>query len=146
MVALLHMSACPWLNKMGNVSLKQIVCCRGKFAMLENISCQLRPGCRGHAPWPQGICTKCQPNALTLNRQVYRHVDMVMFENASLVEHFLEFWRQTMHQRVGFLYGRYQPHKDVPLGLKATVAAIYEPPQVLPLIFVFCSLSSYCCV
>lgn len=102
---------------------------KGKFAMLENISCQLRPGCRGHAPWPQGICTKCQPNALTLNRQVYRHVDMVMFENASLVEHFLEFWRQTMHQRVGFLYGRYQPHKDVPLGLKATVAAIYEPPQ-----------------
>ncbi|XP_040355758.1 nuclear protein localization protein 4 homolog isoform X1 [Ixodes scapularis] len=102
---------------------------KGKFAALENISCQLRPGCKGHAPWPQGICTKCQPNALTLNRQVYRHVDMVMFENASLVEHFLDFWRETMHQRVGFLYGRYQPHKDVPLGIRAIVAAIYEPPQ-----------------
>lgn len=104
--------------------------CRGKFAGLENISCKLRPGCRDHAPWPRGICTKCQPNALTLNRQVYRHVDMVMFENPTIVEHFLDFWRETMHQRIGFLYGRYEPHKDVPLGIRATVAAIYEPPQV----------------
>uniref|UniRef100_A0A2R5LLL1 Nuclear protein localization protein 4 homolog n=1 Tax=Ornithodoros turicata TaxID=34597 RepID=A0A2R5LLL1_9ACAR len=102
---------------------------KGKFAALENISCKIRSGCQGHAPWPQGICTKCQPNALTLNRQVYRHVDMVMFENPGIVEHFLDFWRDTMHQRVGFLYGRYEPHKDVPLGIRTTVAAIYEPPQ-----------------
>ncbi|KAL1471191.1 hypothetical protein MTO96_023838 [Rhipicephalus appendiculatus] len=102
---------------------------KGKFAGLENISCKLRAGCRDHAPWPRGICTKCQPNALTLNRQVYRHVDMVMFENPTIVEHFLDFWRETMHQRIGFLYGRYEAHKDVPLGIRATVAAIYEPPQ-----------------
>lgn len=102
---------------------------KGKFAALENISCKIRPGCQGHAPWPHGICTKCQPNALTLNRQVYRHVDMVMFENPSVVERFLDFWRDTMHQRVGLLYGRYEPHKDVPLGIRATVAAIYEPQQ-----------------
>uniref|UniRef100_G3MM79 Nuclear protein localization protein 4 homolog n=1 Tax=Amblyomma maculatum TaxID=34609 RepID=G3MM79_AMBMU len=102
---------------------------KGKFAALENISCKLRSGCRDHAPWPRGICTKCQPNALTLNRQVYRHVDSVMFENPSIVEHFLNFWRETMHQRIGFLYGRYEHHKDVPLGIRATVAAIYEPPQ-----------------
>lgn len=102
---------------------------KGKFAGLENISCKLRAGCRDHAPWPRGICTKCQPNALTLNRQVYRHVDMVMFENPAIVEHFLDFWRETMHQRIGFLYGRYEAHKDVPLGIRATVAAIYEPPQ-----------------
>lgn len=62
--------------------------------------------------------------------QVYRHVDNVMFENAHLVERFLNYWRSTGHQRIGFLYGRYEIHADVPLGIRATVAAIYEPPQV----------------
>jgi hypothetical protein len=63
--------------------------------------------------------------------QVYRHVDNVMFENAHLVERFLNYWRSTGHQRIGFLYGRYEIHADVPLGIRATVAAIYEPPQVI---------------
>lgn len=53
----------------------------------------------------------------------------MVFENASIVEIFLNYWRITGHQRVGFLYGYYEPHKDVPLGIKATVLAIYEPPQ-----------------
>jgi hypothetical protein len=65
--------------------------------------------------------------------QVYRHVDNVMFENAHLVERFLNYWRSTGHQRIGFLYGRYEIHADVPLGIRATVAAIYEPPQVITL-------------
>lgn len=53
-----------------------------------------------------------------------------MFENPAIADRFLNYWRRTGNQRLGILYGRYEPHKDVPLGIKATVAAIYEPPQV----------------
>lgn len=69
-----------------------------------------------HLPWPRGICSKCQPSAVTLNRQTYRHVDNVMFENTDIVERFLEYWRNTGHQRIGILIGVYEKHADVPLG------------------------------
>lgn len=52
-----------------------------------------------------------------------------MFENTALVERFLNYWRTTGHQRMGFLYGSYEVNNDVPLGIRAVVAAIYEPPQ-----------------
>ncbi|XP_059611654.1 nuclear protein localization protein 4 homolog isoform X2 [Phlebotomus argentipes] len=102
---------------------------RGKFVALEDINCRIKSGCRDHPPWPKGICSKCQPSAITLNRQVYRHVDNVMFENPALVERFLNYWRFSGHQRMGFLYGTYEVNADVPLGIRARVAAIYEPPQ-----------------
>ncbi|RXM37360.1 Nuclear protein localization protein 4-like [Acipenser ruthenus] len=103
---------------------------KGKFAALENISCKIKSGCEGHPPWPEGICTKCQPSAITLNRQKYRHVDNIMFENHTIADRFLDFWRKTGNQRMGYLYGRYTEHKDIPLGIRAEVAAIYEPPQI----------------
>ncbi|KAL8569521.1 hypothetical protein ACOMHN_002068 [Nucella lapillus] len=103
---------------------------KGKFANLENLSCKIKSGCKEHPPWPGGICTKCQPNAVTLNRQTYRHVDYIMFENPTVADRLLNYWRSTGNQRIGILFGRYESHKDVPLGIKATVAAIYEPPQV----------------
>ncbi|XP_015791716.1 nuclear protein localization protein 4 homolog [Tetranychus urticae] len=118
-----HMSFHSYLRKMtAGVD-------RGKFAALDNISCKIKEGCKDHSPWPAGICTKCQPSAITLTRQDYRHVDNIVFENAKIVERFLDYWRFTGHQRIGFLYGYYEVHKDLPLGIKTTVVAIYEPPQ-----------------
>ncbi|CAG03056.1 unnamed protein product, partial [Tetraodon nigroviridis] len=119
-----HMSFHAYLRKLTGGADK------GKFAALENISCKIKAGCEGHPPWPEGICTKCQPSAITLNRQKYRHVDNIMFENDTIADRFLDFWRKTGNQRMGYLYGRYTEHKDIPLGIRAEVAAIYEPPQV----------------
>lgn len=62
--------------------------------------------------------------------QKYRHVDNIMFENHTTADRFLDFWRKTGSQRIGYLYGRYTEHTDIPLGIRAEVAAIYEPPQV----------------
>lgn len=69
-----------------------------------------------------------QPPALA--PQKYRHVDNIMFENHTVADRFLDFWRKTGNQHFGYLYGRYTEHKDIPLGIRAEVAAIYEPPQV----------------
>ncbi|CAG5032441.1 unnamed protein product [Parnassius apollo] len=114
-----HMSFHSYLRKITS----------GKFISLDELSCKIKPGCKEHPPWPRGICSKCQPSAVTLNRQPYRHVDNVLFQNAALVERLLAYWRATGHQRLGFLYGNYEQHPDVPLGIRARVTAIYEPPQ-----------------
>lgn len=55
-----------------------------------------------------------------------------MFEDKKIVERFLEVWRKSGHQRIGHLYGKFEVYPDVPLGIRAVVSAIYEPPQVRP--------------
>ena len=69
------------------------------------------------------------PSSITLNRQPYRHVDNVCFQNREIMDRYLERWRMTGHQQAAWLFGTYSKHEDVPLGIRCNVDVIYPMSQ-----------------
>jgi hypothetical protein len=87
-----------------------------------------------HAPYPAGLCSKCQPSAISLQRQPFRVTDHVEFSPVmhAKIDAFLEHWRRTGWQQFAWLLGHYAPYTTtdaVPLGVKAVVADLWIPPQ-----------------
>eukprot|EP01091_Cochliopodium_minus_P015046 TRINITY_DN5256_c0_g1_i1.p1 TRINITY_DN5256_c0_g1~~TRINITY_DN5256_c0_g1_i1.p1 ORF type:complete len:631 (+),score=209.69 TRINITY_DN5256_c0_g1_i1:44-1894(+) len=70
-----------------------------------------------------------KPKTVLPTGQEYRHVDHVSFQSADIVGQFIGSWRNTGNQRIGILFGKYIPDPYIPLGVRAVVEAIYEPPQ-----------------
>jgi len=88
--------------------------------------------CKYHPPYPQGSCFRCTPETVVLSRQTYRHIDYVSFMNFKELSKFVDHWRKggCIEQRCGFLYGYFSEDPNYPMGIRANIEAIYDPPQI----------------
>lgn len=78
----------------------------------------------------KGFSARGATLSVVLERQPYRHVDHIEFEDPKMLDNFIGAWRASGRQRCGFLLGRYiREPSGIPLGIAAQVVAIYEPPQ-----------------
>lgn len=126
--AIKHLSYHAYLHK---ITPKSTESAASSLPPLNPLSYRVKAPCPigGHPPWPAGICTSCQPSAITLASQPFRTVDHLEIASMEIIDRFLQAWRKTGLQRFGWLIGRYEPYDKVPMGVKAVVEAIYEPPQ-----------------
>jgi nuclear protein localization family protein 4 len=78
----------------------------------------------------KGVTARQGAFSIVMERQPYRHVDHIEFEDPKMLDTFIGAWRATGRQRCGYLFGKYiQEPSGIPLGVAALVCAIYEPPQ-----------------
>lgn len=120
------MSFYSWLKKLKDSNNSAVPV----SSLLEKPNYSVNLNCPYHVPFPEAICTKCQPSAIILRQQPFRMVDHVEIASPRLIDEFLAGWRNSGFQRFGWLIGKYDTYSDqVPLGIKAVVEYIYEPPQ-----------------
>ncbi|KDR84851.1 hypothetical protein GALMADRAFT_233283 [Galerina marginata CBS 339.88] len=126
--AIKHLSYHAYLQK---ITPKPSGSAASQLPPLNPLSYKVKVPCptASHPPWPAGICTACQPSSITLQSQPFRMVDHLEIASMDIIDRFLQAWRKTGLQRFGWLLGRYEPYDKVPMGVKAVVEAIYEPPQ-----------------
>lgn len=123
-----HLSYHAYLKK---ITPKSTTSASSMLPPLTSLSYKVKVPCPsgGHPSWPASICTSCQPSAITLQSQPFRMVDHLEIASMDIVDRFLQAWRKTGLQRFGWLIGRYEAYDKVPMGVKAVVEAIHEPPQ-----------------
>ena len=102
--------------------------CTNCFVDLEQ-SYKVKKDCKEHEPYPKGMCSKCIPPLVTVNRQEYRHVDFASFMNYKEISNLIHYWMDNLNQRVAYVYGYYAEDPVYNKGVRAVVEALYEPPQ-----------------